>query len=104
MSLAEDAKPTDSKKPSKIKCPLCDHDAEFIPINLARKKKFYCKLCKVFVIHHDSAEDVRNLPKTIREEISKASNECGNDMVLLILDAQDRTKVTWHCEPESNWS
>jgi len=104
MSLAEDAKPTDLKTTFKTRCPLCDGDAKFLPVSFGRKKKFYCNDCKVFVIHHDSAEDVAKLPKTIREAISKASNQCANDMVLLILDAQGVRKVNWHCEPESNWS
>jgi transposase-like protein len=104
MSLAEDAKPIMDLIEQKQNCPLCEHSAKFIGIDSGRKKKFYCTNCKVFVTHKDSVEDIAKLPKTIREAISKASNQCANDMVLLILDAQDVRKVNWHCEPESNWS
>ena len=85
-------------------CPLCDSSAKFVGVDFGRKRKFYCDNCKVFVIHHDSREDIAKLPKLKREEISKASNACSNNTVLLIWDAQDITTIKYRCEPESNWS
>jgi hypothetical protein len=89
---------------NKQNCPLCDHPATFVSVDFGREKKFSCPNCKVFVIHHNAAEYIAELPKQKREEISIASSECPEGMVLLILNAHSVSEVTYSYEAKSNWS
>lgn len=103
MSLAEDAKPTDLKVTYKQKCPLCGEPANFIFVDNGRSKRFSCNNCKVFVIYKDSVKDLAKQPKIIRDHISKKSNQCPNDMVLLIYTEDGTKEFTGRCESENNW-
>ena len=104
MSLAEDAKSTDLKMIHKQNCPLCKEKAKFIFVDNSRSRRFSCDNCKVFVVHKDSVKDLAKQPKIIRDHISNKSNQCPNNMVLLIYTEEGTKEFNGRCEPENNWS
>ncbi len=105
MTLVDDAKPTNFKKLSKTKCPLCDRDATVHPVHHSGAyRRFQCKKCKIFATHEHDIERIASLPKSKKEKIIKASIACPIDSVLVIRFDDNTKEPVPIYEPEHNWS
>ncbi len=105
MTLADDVKPTDVKKLSKTKCPLCTRDAEVVPVHYTGAyRRFQCKICQIFATHEHDIERITSLPKSEKDEIIQASIACPKNSVLVICFNDNTKKPVFIYEPEYNWS
>ena len=87
---------------TKQDCPICGTPAGFRPIDHGRKKKFECQRCKVFIISPSCEKNISKLFKSEKEKLSKASAQCTEKTILLIITT-DRQTIGHRCVQSSDW-
>jgi hypothetical protein len=90
--------------PIKEKCPLCNQEAEYTPEDFGRSKMYSCKKCEIFVIAIDLLDNLAGLPQKDREKLSKLSNGCTDENLLLISVEEGTKTFEGLCRPKNNWS
>jgi hypothetical protein len=65
-------------------CPLCGSPAMFRYVNDARWKNFVCEKCSLFQISVRAEHRLSSSPDAWRAQLSKTSQECGEDHALVI--------------------
>jgi len=66
------------------KCPLCGHEATFLPIEFGGKREFDCPQCKTFLISASIEARIINSPNSLRKKLSRKAIDTPPKMMLHI--------------------
>jgi len=81
-------------------CPLCGHEATFLPTEFGSKREFDCPQCKTFLISAGIEDRIMNSPKSFREKLSRKAINTPQKMMLHIYIVND--KITANYKPIRN--
>ena len=71
-------------------CPLCGHNATYLPTNFGSNREFDCPQCKTFLISAGIEDKIMNLSQYVRKDLSSKAINTPQKMILYIYIVNDK--------------